>query len=77
MPYTADQLTALKEAIALGATSVKYADKTVEYRSVSDMLKIQGIMEAELYPASLPTKLTNRRKFVEYGRGFEGTGELG
>ena len=77
MPYTVDQLNALKESIALGATSVKYADKTVEYRSVSDMLKIQALMESELYPASVATKKISRRKLADYGRGYEGTGELG
>lgn len=77
MPYTVEQLNALKEAISIGATSVKYADKTVEYRSLSDMIRIQGIMEAELYPATVAAKKISRRKLANYGRGYEGTGELG
>ena len=66
MAYTITQYTALQEAIASGVTVVKYGDKDVQYRSLTDMLKILSIMEAELFPSNQ----INRRKFVEQGRGF-------
>ena len=66
MPYTESQYNALKDAIANGSESVKYGDKEVKYRSLSEMKGILLIMEAELYPNAL----VNRRKYVEQGRGF-------
>ena len=43
--WTQEQLDALNAAIAEGALRVKYQDKEVEYRSLSDMLKLKQIME--------------------------------
>jgi len=65
MTYTSEQYQKLKDAIALGATTVKYADKEITYRNLSEMKQILNMMEAELFPAP-----TNRRKLIEYGRGF-------
>lgn len=48
MAYTQDQLKALEAAIAEGALVVKYGDKSVEYRSLDDMLRIRDLMRADL-----------------------------
>lgn len=48
MAYTQNQLNALEAAIAEGALTVKYQDKSVEYRSLADMLKIRDIMKTDL-----------------------------
>lgn len=48
MAYTTTQLQALEDAIALGALSVKYADKTVTYRSLDEMIRIRAAMRTEL-----------------------------
>ena len=45
--YTNAQIVTLREAIASGATKVSYSDKTVEYRSLSEMKEILATMEAE------------------------------
>jgi len=37
MSYTADQLSALQNALARGEKRVTFGDKTVEYRSVSEI----------------------------------------
>lgn len=66
--YTLPQYTALCEAIALGATSVKYSDKEVQYRSLSQMEKIRDSMEQDL---GLNKEKSERRKVIEYNRGFE------
>lgn len=65
--YTIEQYTALKSAIAEGALRVKYQDKEVEYRSLSDMLKIKQMMEAELFPDNTPS---TRRTVGVYGSGI-------
>lgn len=48
MAYTQQQLDALEAAIGDGASVVKYSDKTVEYRSLADMMKIRDMMRADL-----------------------------
>lgn len=65
--YTLSQYQALTAAIALGATKVQYADKTVEYRSLSDMIRLKEAMESDLGIS----KNIVRRKFIEQGRGYE------
>ena len=42
--FTLAQLASLEEAIAKGILIVKYSDKTVEYRSLNEMLKIRSLM---------------------------------
>ena len=45
MAYTLDQYSTLQDAIAQGALTVTYGDKTVTYRSLNDMLRIASIMQ--------------------------------
>lgn len=46
--FTIERLNALEGAIAEGALRVKYSDKEVEYRSLTDMLKIRDTMKKAL-----------------------------
>lgn len=48
MAYTIEQYNKLKAAIATGALEVKYADKTVKYRSLDEMTAILTAMGKEL-----------------------------
>jgi len=48
MAWTQQQLTALEAAIADGALTVRYADKTVTYRSLDEMLRIRDMMRDAL-----------------------------
>lgn len=48
MAWTQQDYDALKQSIAQGARVVKYGDKTVEYRSLNEMMLIKGAMEQEL-----------------------------
>lgn len=66
MAFTLDQYNALTDAIAAGTTKVTYGDKTVEYRSLNDMLRTLDIMKAELFPSSE----TARRKYAEHSKGI-------
>ncbi len=65
MTYTQQQYEALTAAIATGATSVHYGDKTVNYRSLDEMRSIQREMEAELFG-----KRVNRRRLATVDRGY-------
>jgi len=69
--YTIEQYNSLCAAISLGATKVNYGDKSVEYRSLEEMIRLKQIMEAQLFPSQTNKSQTNKRKLAEYGRGFE------
>lgn len=46
--FTQQQLQKLEAAIAKGVTTVRYSDKTVEYRSLNEMIRIRDLMRKEL-----------------------------
>lgn len=46
--YTTEQYTSLLAAISEGALRVRYGDKEVEYRSLTEMRQIQKEMEDDL-----------------------------
>jgi hypothetical protein len=48
MPYTAEQITAMKNALASGVLRVRFADREMEYRSFKEMQAIIDTAEAEL-----------------------------
>lgn len=64
--YTIEQFNTLCAAIAQGALRVKYGDKEVDYRSLSDMLKIKSLMEAQLFPGAKKKD----RTFITFKKGF-------
>lgn len=67
MAWTTADLDALDEAIATGATEVRFSDgRTVRYRDLSEMMRIRRLMVNEL---GLPTK--PRRVYPVFDRGFE------
>lgn len=68
MAWTQAQLDALNKAIANGSTKVKYADREVTYRSLSEMLKLRTLMTDELNPAS--TTRSYFKKFA-YSKGIQ------
>lgn len=48
MSFTSAHLAALDEAIASGATRVTYDGKTVEYRSLSELMAARATVQAQL-----------------------------
>lgn len=56
--FSDEDYTALCKAIAQGALSVTYGDKTVTYRTLAEMLQLKAIMALDL------GKSTNRRKRI-------------
>jgi hypothetical protein len=48
MAFTTADYDTISSAIALGALEVKYADKTVTYRNLNDMLRARAIIADEL-----------------------------
>lgn len=69
--FTVEQYNALCAALAEGARRVKYQDKEVEYHSLSEMLKLKGVMEADLgIGAGSDDSLGRRRSVGVFGNGL-------
>jgi hypothetical protein len=64
MAFTNEQLVALDSAISQGVLKVKYSDKEVTFRSLSDMLKLRDMMLRELGQGS------STRKFAVFNKGL-------
>lgn len=62
MSYSAEDVSALRAAIATGATRVRVRDEETEFRSLSDMQALLAVMEAE----ASATTTTVRRTVASY-----------
>ena len=56
MSYTADQLSALQNALARGEKRVTFGDKTVEYRSVQELKDAIATVQRALYGQNAPVR---------------------
>ena len=52
MPYTEQQLQALKDGLANGARRVRFGDREIEYRSVDELKAAIAAAETELAKTS-------------------------
>jgi hypothetical protein len=66
MPYTAEQVTELREAIASGQLIVRSGDRSVQYRSLDEMRSQLRVMESDLTGA--PTGLVLGRNKAMFRR---------
>ncbi|MBN8294955.1 hypothetical protein JI664_23490 [Rhodobacter sp. NTK016B] len=64
MSYTQTDITALKSAIAKGASQVRIGDEQVTFRSLAEMRSILAEMEAELAGPTAPS-LQHYPQFVD------------
>ncbi len=48
MAFTVEQLQAVEEALASGALTVKYADRSVTYRSQADLIALRDLIARSL-----------------------------
>jgi hypothetical protein len=62
--WTQTDVDKLKAAIASGVKSVVYADRTVSYHSLDEMLKALAVMEAEVAGAAASGGSTTYASFA-------------
>lgn len=67
MAFTIEQYQALQAAIAEGALSVRYADKSVTYRSLDEMIRILKLMANDL---GFDANNGGGRRFTSFSKGF-------
>jgi hypothetical protein len=66
MAWTTQQLAALETEIAQGTTRVTFEGRTVEYRSLAEMIRLRDLMRRELATAaSAPPNIT----YATFSRG--------
>lgn len=68
MAWTQTDLDKIEAAIKDGVLSVKYSDKTVQYRSLDEMLKIRDLIKKEL---GISTG-AGQRLYASYSKGLNG-----
>ncbi|MCK6435981.1 phage head-tail joining protein [Rivihabitans pingtungensis] len=51
MAFTLKQLDAVEQALARGERVVRYGDRTVEYRSVDELIRLRDAIRADLAQA--------------------------
>ena len=54
MAYTQKHLDAVEQAIARGEKVVRYTDRTVEYRTVDELIKARDLIRTSLVNAAGP-----------------------
>ena len=66
MPWTPEQVDALRELIASGESSARYQDRAVQYRSLEDLRSILRGIETE----QAGTAGREHFKFAEFSKGL-------
>lgn len=66
MAFTQKDIDRLDRAIARGERVVRFTDRTVEYRSVDELIKARNAMLVELQPARRP----RQARIYHAGKGF-------
>ncbi len=61
MAYTPEQLVALERALATGEQRVTFADRTVEYRSVDELIAAIGVVRRGLEEQAITAGTARRR----------------
>lgn len=65
MAWTQTDLDAIETAIASGTLRVQFADRSVEYRSITELLKARDAIKNNLGAAAS----TSRTSYVQHSRG--------
>ncbi|WP_312139922.1 phage head-tail joining protein [Stutzerimonas nitrititolerans] len=68
MAFTREQYDTLKAAIAGGELMVRYADRSVTYRSLDEMIRTLRLMEMDLEP--LPDTGPRGRTYTSFSKGY-------
>lgn len=69
MAITQQDIDKIDRAIAKGESVVRFADRTVEYRSVDELIKAKNVMLAELSKATHPRR-SRVTRIYHAGKGF-------
>ena len=66
MAWTATDLATIEAAIASGTLSVQYADRSVTYRSIPDLLKARDAIKAAIDASA---GATTRCTYISHSKG--------
>lgn len=69
MAFTTEQLTEINSIITQGASTVKYADKEVTYRTLNELKEIKEMIKTEAEPTP-PGNFRKGRSFAQFSKGL-------
>jgi hypothetical protein len=61
MAFTTEQLAALERALATGEQRVTFGDRTVEYRSIDELIAAIGVVRRDLAEQAIASGTARRR----------------
>ncbi len=68
MAFSASDVAALEAAIKSGVLRVSYADRTVQYHSLDEMMKLLSLMRSEVAAGSSTTESCGRSTVGSFSR---------
>jgi hypothetical protein len=68
--FTSTDLDAINAAIASGELRVQFKDRSVEYRSVPELLKARAAIQKELATTGSVPVLPSGRRFAQFSSGL-------
>ena len=71
MAWTQTDLDKLNEALGQGVTEVAYRDRTVKYRNLDEMMRIRGLMQADITASSTTTTAAERVQRVSVSKDYQ------
>jgi len=72
--WTQSDIDALEAAIKVGRLSVRFGDRSVQYQSITEMLKLRQEM-IDAVASSGGTSTQNRTSYASFSKGGSGGGE--
>ena len=70
MAWTQTDLDAVEAAIASGELEVQYSDKSVRYRSITELLRARDVLKSALAAAATTTPVPKQVRVVSKTKGF-------
>lgn len=69
MAFTPQQLDAIERALARGERVVRYGDRTVEYRSVDELIRLRDTIRTDLAQAAGAGSRSRHLRAFHAGKG--------
>jgi len=70
MAFTTADLAVVERAIARGETEVRFADRTVRYRSIEELLSARDAIKTDIARSQSAQAGSRRIKLYHAGKGF-------
>ena len=70
MPFTSDDLASIDTVIASGELTVRYADRSISYQNVKDLLEARQMILDDINAQTPTTRRSRITRVSQSGRGY-------